>query len=195
MIEIKSWRTGAVLHTTEGASLWGANLEGANLWGANLRGANLEGANLEGANLRGANLRGANLRGANLEGANLRGANLEGANLWGANLEGATLPHFFICPAEGAFIAYKAVRGGVLTVEIPADARRTSSLVGRKCRASALRVVSGPEGATEWQSKHDPEFVYRLGETATVADFDDDIRVECTTGLHFFVTRREAEEY
>ena len=129
------------------------------------------------------------------QGANLWGANLRGANLEDADLEGALLPHFFICPAEGAFIAYKAVRGGVLTVEIPADARRTSSLAGRKCRASALRVISGPEGGTEWRSRHDESFVYRLRETATVGDFDDDIRVECTTGLHFFMTRREAEEY
>ena len=40
-MEIKSWKTGKVIFTFEGADLRDANLRGANLRGANLRGANL----------------------------------------------------------------------------------------------------------------------------------------------------------
>ncbi len=179
-----------------GANPRGADLREANLYGANLRGANLYGANLYGANLYGANLREADLRGANLRGANLQGANLQGANLQGANL-GEKLPHFQICPQEGSFIAYKATCEAVLTLEIQADALRTSSLVGRKCRASAVKVLAASFETDDgmYHSKHDRAFIYQIGEIASVGDFDADPRVECTTGIHFFMTKEEAQEY
>ena len=44
-----------------------------------------------------------------------------------------------------------------------------------------------------------PAYVVAAYDTALVYggvyDFDPDIRVECTSGIHFFITRREAEEY
>ena len=172
------------------ANLYGANLYGANLKGANLYGANLKGANLCGANLYGANLKGANLYGANLKGANLCGANLKGANLYGANLKGAKLPHFQICPEEGDFIAWKKVNGGILKLLIPKEAKRTSSLVGRKCRAEFVVVLEGSGVST-----HDGKTKYEPGMTVYPDKYNDDIRVECTSGIHFFMTKREAEEY
>ena len=112
------------------------------------------------------------------------------------------LPHYTIVPVEGSFTAYKkAVCGAILVVEIPANSRRTSALVGRKCRASALRVLRAesadgtPCAGTTYHSKHDNTFTYIVGQVAECADYDDDIRVECTRGLHFFVTRAEAVEY
>ena len=161
----------------------------AGVW-ANLEGANLYRANLEGAYLYGANLEGAYLYEANLEGAYLYGANLEGAYLYGANLEGANLPHFQICPQEGDFIAWKKVEGGVLKLLVPKDAKRTSSLVGRKCRAEFVVVLEG-----SGVSKHDGKTQYEPGMTVYPDKYDDDIRVECTSGIHFFMTKREAEEY
>ena len=55
-IEIRSWRTGKLLHTVEAETLRGANLRDADLRDADLGGANLGGANLGGANLGGADL-------------------------------------------------------------------------------------------------------------------------------------------
>ena len=184
------------------ANLQRADLEGAGLRGADLEGAPLRGANLEGADLRGAGLRGANLRGANLQYANLRDANLFGApfqyaNLRGADLEGARLPEFQL--PSGSLVAWKKVREGVvLELEVPAGAKRTASLVGSKCRAEFARVVrafGAPEGATEFVSLHDPKFAYRVGEAVRPDAYDDDIRVECARGIHFFLTRGEAESY
>ncbi|UIY58138.1 pentapeptide repeat-containing protein [Burkholderia cepacia] len=193
-----------------GANLGGANLGGANLYGANLRGANLGGANLGGANLGGADLYGANLRGANLGGADLYGANLRGANLGGANLYGADLGGadlggadlgdvknlvFQIIPEEGAFVGWKKLKGGVIAkLEIPADAKRNSSLVGRKNRAEFVRVLE-LFGAEEGISQHDSKTVYRVGEIVRPDSYNDDVRVECTNGIHFFITRAEAEAY
>jgi hypothetical protein len=176
-----------------------ANLSGADLSGADLVGANLVGANLRGASLTGADLRAANLIGANLTGANLTGAYLTGANLTGANSTGATLPPFQIVPEVGQFRAFKKVQGNVvLELLIPRSAQRTSTLVGRKCRASKVKVVgvaSGTTTETVFRSHHEESFTYTVGKWASVPDYDGDIRVECTRGIHFFLTLDEAKNY
>jgi len=185
------------------ANLKGAYLTGANLWNANLRGANLEGANLTGAdlwnaNLRGANLWNANLRGADLGSADLWNANLRGANLSGANLSGANLPDFQI--PEGSLIVWKKLTGGAIAkLRIPEEAKRTISLIGRKCRAEYVEVlaITGLDGAeiSEQVGMHDALLRYIVGQTVRPDKYDDDIRIDCTHGIHFFLTRKEAEEY
>jgi len=181
------------------ANLHGANLRGADLSGANLRGANLRGADLSGANLRGANLRGADLSGANLRGADMHRANLRGANLRGANLSGAQnippLPWTIIVP-QGTLTVFKklAVPGGtaVATLRIPEHALRSNG-IGRKCRASEALVVDCPEGA---YSQHDNTFFYHKGTTVKPREpFCEDRWSECASGIHFFLTREEAEAY
>ena len=185
--------------TLEGVDLSGANLDGANLDGANLRrasldgarldGASLDGANLEGARLVGALLSGANLRDARLDGANLRGARLDGADLRGARLDGAILHHSQI--PDGELVAWKKVEDKIIELRIPHAARRTGSLVGRKCRAEFAYVhrIEGGGPVTTWG------LTYREGEMVHPDSYDDDIRIECTHGIHFFLTRAEAEEW
>ena len=193
---------GASLH---GANLCNADLRGANLCSADLGGANLYGANLHGADLRGADLCNANLRGANLCGASLCnadlygvnlcnadlcGANLRGANLHGADLGGAKLPHHRLCP-DGAFTAWKKVGGYVIELLVPAEAARVGGLLGRKCRCEFARVINitppAPAGVTTRGT------TYRTGEMVHPDRWDDDIQLECTHGIHFFITREEAE--
>ena len=181
------------------ADLYGANLYGANLYEANLRGANLCGANLRGANLYGADLRGANLRGANLYGANLRGANLRGADLRGADLRGAK-GTYMACPTDGSFIGWKKASGYIVKLQITEDARR-SSAGGEKCRCDKAYVVEiqnidGTKADIETvHSNHDANFVYTVGATVEVSDFDGDRWNECAPGIHFFIDRRAAVEY
>jgi hypothetical protein len=140
---------GAVLYT---ANLSEADFRGADLSGADLRGADLgctylRSANLRGADLRKADLSLANLRGSDLSEADLREADLTGASLSGAHIEGAILPPPIV-PSEGEFTGYKKVLQAdgaytVITLRIPEDARRTSALTSRKCRASHAVVVKG----------------------------------------------------
>ena len=194
-----------------GANLWGANLCGANLWGANLRNANLRGANLRNANLRGADLRNADLCGANLRGADLCDADLCDANLCCANLRGAkntdktawdayTAFYPLQCPETGSFIGYKKAADKIVMLEICADAKR-SSATSRKCRCSKVKVLSitnldGSEsGLSEIESDYDEDFIYCVGETVEVPDFDENRWNECTAGIHFFITREEAVKY
>lgn len=174
-----------------GADLFGADLSGANLFGANLSGANLSGADLFGANLFGADLSRADLFGANLFGANLSGADLSGADLLGAKNSELILAQTSIVPEEGAFVGYKKLSSGVIAkLVIPHDAKRLNSYSSRKCRAEKVFVLEG-----EGVSSYDEKTEYKP-ETWVIPDsFDDDRRTECSHGIHFFITRVEAENY
>jgi uncharacterized protein YjbI with pentapeptide repeats len=182
-----------------GAVLYGAKLRGADLYGADLRGANLYGANLRGANLYGANLREADLRGANLREANLYGANLREANLYGADLREA-IGTYMACPTDGSFIGWKKASEYIVKLQIPEDARR-SSAGGEKCRCDKAYVVEiqnadGTKADIETiHSDHDANFVYTVGATVEVSDFDGDRWNGCAPGIHFFIDRRAAVEY
>ena len=189
-----------------GADLSGACLSGANLRGAILRGAKLIGADLRGANLKRATLYGANLNGANLKRATLIGADLNGANLYGADLRGAKedeytkWPNFFICPEEGKFIAWKKGSNNCLIkLFIPKSAKRTSSIVGRKCRASEAKILAiwNKEGINidMCYGQHQSDFVYQVGKTVIPDSYDPDYKIECSHGIHYFVTKKEALEY
>ena len=182
-----------------GADLRGADLCGANLCGADLRRANLRRANLCGADLYGADLCGADLCGANLCGANLCGADLCGADLCGANLCGAK-GAYMACPTDGSFIGWKKASGYVVKLQIPEDARR-SSAGGEKCRCDKAYVAEiqnadGTKADIEAiHSNHDNNFVYTVGATVEVPNFDDCRWNECAPGIHFFIDRRAAVEY
>ena len=186
------------------ANLRRANLRGADLCGADLRGADLCGADLCGADLRRANLRRANLCGADLYGADLCGADLCGANLCGADLCGANLcgakGAYMACPTDGSFIGWKKASGYVVKLQIPEDARR-SSAGGEKCRCDKAYVAEiqnadGTKADIEAiHSNHDNNFVYTVGATVEVPNFDDCRWNECAPGIHFFIDRRAAVEY
>ena len=190
-----------------------ADLRGADLRGANLYRADLYGANLYRADLRGANLYRADLRGADLYGADLRGANLYRADLRGANLYGAlNIPDYVCpinCPQEGSFIGFKKAhviigtdelcQNVIVKLRITDDANRSSATT-RKCRCSKAEVISitSLDGNIEFKeaySNHDKTFAYKTGEIVSVDDFDEDRWNECSTGIHFFITREEAVNY
>jgi hypothetical protein len=154
-------------------------------------------ADLTGADLRGADLREVYLSEANLRGANLYGANLRGANLREVDLHESILSPFQLVPEEGSFIGWKKIKNNDTSKEdvickllIPEDAQRTSSLVGRKCRASKVIVLEG-EGISSYMS----ETKYKVGQTIIPDLYDSDIRGECTHGIHFFITKQEAIDY
>ena len=91
----------------------------------------------------------------------------------------------------------------IIQVKIPASAKRTSSLVGRKCRCSELIPIKVVKGRVNdkhkmpgWRNRCSTGvFYYAIGEVAVPDSYDDDIRIECTNGLHFFMTLEEAEQW
>ena len=199
--EHKAWlnRTGGAKADLRGADLCGADLYDANLCDADLCGAGLRGAHLYGADLRDADLRGADLRDADLRDADLRDADLRGADLRGVRYNEQTAYYAMQCPEKGAYIGYKKAEGKIVELEIQADAKRSSATT-RKCRASKAKVLSitsidGKEHFEEAKSSRDQSFVYRVGKTVEVKDFDEDRWKECSTGIHHFITREEAAMY
>ena len=173
-IQIRSRLTGGALFECEAP----ADLDS----GLHLRYA-LEKATRSGAYLTGAYLRGAYLRGADLSGAELTGAN-------GADLAIAMTR---ILP-DGDLVGWKKCRDGVIVkLRIPDEAKRSHAF-GRKCRAEFADVLE-VIGAEVGISTHDGKTEYRVGQRVTPDSFDDNWTDECSHGVHFFITRLEAEAY
>ena len=185
-----------------GAKLCGANLRGVNLRGANLRGADLCGAILCRADLRGAKLCRASLYEADLYEADLYEADLREADLYKANLyEAKNVPFIPMqCPDSGSFIGWKKAHNYIVKLEIASDAKR-SSATSRKCRCDkalvlAIENLDGTlSGLDKVSSDHDNNFVYEVGELASVSNFEENRWIECAPGIHFFINRQEAVEY
>jgi uncharacterized protein YjbI with pentapeptide repeats len=188
-----------------GANLYGADLHGACLSDANLCGANLNDANLYGASLSGVNLRGASLSGVNLRGASLYDADLHGADLSGADLRGAYLsdakniPEIIlaessIVPEFGQFIGWKKCRGSIIVKLMIGRKAKRSNATRRKCRAEYVKVLE-VIGADLGISQHDGKTEYRKGSIVRCDKWESDRWVECGGGIHFFLTKIEAEQY
>ena len=160
---------------------------------------------------RNADLRNADLGHRILKGADLSGADLRGSNLHQAELNDYTLlpkvnlPKFQI-PQSKSLIVWKKLYDRVGTkdlickLRIPQRARRTASLVGKKCRAERAFVeeifsMRSLKNRSDGFSIYDPNFRYEVGKQVWVLNFNDDIRYECRCGIHFFVDRKDAERY
>ncbi len=181
-----------------GADLCCADLGGADLGGADLRDADLRDADLRGADLCCADLRCADLRGADLRGADLRGADLRCADLCCAKYATLIIAQTRILP-DGEIIGWKKLQNGsIAKLRIPESAKRSNAF-GRKCRCSEAIVVAIYDGDNEVDvgfSSHDPAFEYKKGEIVRPKKpFSEDWQDECASGIHFFITREEAENY
>ena len=195
-----------------GADLRGADLSDADLSGVDLRRADLSDADLSDTDLRGTDLRKADLRKADLHNANLRNANLHGTYLLNTDFRSADLrdaknvPYIpMVCPEEGDFIGWKKaeVNKGkkvIVKLHIPSDAKRSSATT-RKCRCSKAEVIAiyNLDGTVAEERKchsdYDNSFIYEVGKTVEVTDFNEDRWNECAKGIHFFMSRQEAINY
>ena len=190
MVEIVNRYTLAVMYKSDTAKTVADAVVDAVSRCADLRYANLQGANLQGANLRCADLRYANLRYANLQGANLLCANLQGVK----NIPPVAAAQTSIVPSKGSVIGWKrCIDGVIVKLLIPEDARR-SNATGRKCRAEfadVLEVIGSDIGI----SMHDSKTTYQVGQRVVPDSWGEDRWIECAGGIHFFITREEAEAY
>jgi hypothetical protein len=177
--EIKNRFTGATIYQDEAESF------SALILAAIKAKANLQSADLRYADLQSANLRSADLRYANLQSANLRSAK---------NVSAITNAQTLIVPESGSFEGWKICRDKVLVrVLIPKDAAR-SNATGRKCRAEKVKVLQ-VIGAKEGVSQHEAKVIYKKGNVVKCHEWTVDRWVECGGGIHFFITRAEAEAY
>ena len=136
---------------------------------------------------------------AYLQDADLRGAYLQDANLQGAkNIPKITMANTLIVPQLGAFEGWKKLCNGfVAHIRCEESARRSNS-TGRKCRcesALVLAIYNGEKKVDVGYSQFRPTFEYKVGEVVKCDAWEENRWVECGGGIHFFLTREEAEEW
>ena len=175
----------------------------ANLSNSNLSNSNLSNSNLSCSDLRGSNLSNSNLRNSNLSCSNLRSSDLSNSDLSNSNLSEAKEAELVIARTrilpEGSLIGWKKCRdGAIVCLIIPADAKRSHAF-GRKCRAEFADVSGIVDAKGEpievAYSMHMDSFEYRKGERVKPDHWDEDWQEECAGGLHFYITRAEAEAH
>lgn len=135
---------------------------------------------------------------------NLRSADLSYADLSYANLtktiSNEMTANFNInCPEEWDFIGWKKCRDWcIVKLLIPAKSKR-SSATSRKCRAEFVKTLEIRD--KKWKkikeaiSNHTKEVKYTVGKITKCDVWEDDRWIECAWGIHFFITRWEAEQW
>lgn len=107
-----------------------------------------------------------------------------------------TIGYYNACPTHGSFIGWKVARGHLIKLLIPKDALRSSATTN-KCRASKAKVLEvtrlkDGEKVKGVPSSRDIQFIYKVGKTMEVPDFDKNRWEECSTGIHFFIDKEAA---
>ena len=188
------------LSSFENSVLNGANFENSSVENALFDGCPLRGANFKNAVMVTASFRYCDMRECNIEDANLYGAVLEYANLEGIISNEGTQWFRLHCPETGAVLGYKkCINDRMVQLLIPADAKRTSATLP-SCRCSKAKVLTiksfdYKENFEEAWSLVDENFIYKKGEWVEVKDFNEDRWMDSTTGIHFWMTRKEAQDY
>ena len=153
-------------------------------------------ADLSYADLSYADLRNADLRYADLSYAVLRYANLSYANL--SNAKNA--PHVrMACPTDGSFIGWKKVKGFLIQLDIPSDAKR-SSATSNKCRCDKAMVLSitnieNGESINKIDNDEYAHTEYVVGQVVFPDSWDENRFNECSHGIHFFIDKQDAIDY
>lgn len=110
-------------------------------------------------------------------------------------VRGLRLP--VVCPEGYVTDAWKRCGDYIVHLRIPEDAR-VISVFGPQCRCDKAEVVDielpqgGSAGVKAVSSGYRDDFVYRVGEAVSVDDFDENRWSDCTSGIHFYMSRMTA---
>ena len=173
-----------------------ADLSSAVLCSAVLRNADLSSADLSYAVLSSADLRNADLCYADLRNADLRSAVLCSAVLRNAE----NIPHIHMaCPTDGPFIGWKRIKGYLIQLDIPSDAKR-SSATSNKCRCDKAMVLSitnikNGESINKIDNDEYAHTEYVVGQMVYPDRWDENRFNECSHGIHFFIDKQDAIDY
>lgn len=169
------------------------------------------------SNLAFANFKEAELRSSVFDNAHLASTDFDSADLTGAcfgnsltdddghtvnfnNAKGTEVifARQRIVPSVGTeFIGWKKcyLTSGSKTIvklSIPAEARRSNAF-GRKCRAEFVDVLEIEGGELAITRNFGIRTEYQVGQRVIADEWDDNWKCERSNGIHFFLTREEAE--
>ena len=192
-----------------GRDLRGAKFQRSNLSDVDFTDCNLQFARFHYANLTNAYMFGADCQHTYFFGAKLTGINLIGANITHAQLERATVRDVIwnystqgFAPApEGELIGWGHKSACIIKMLIPREAKR-SWATSRKLRAEYVKVLSIERPVMEMlETLEHPNWIgegttlYTVGQTTYPNGWDKNRWIECSNGIHFFLTRHEAETW
>lgn len=175
----------------------------------NFAGASFDKCNFKNACCRSAIFRNTAFYDADLTNVNMYEADFTNADFVRCKLDNirydeCTCGIALACPEKGSFTAFKKAKlyndnNCIVELQVPADALRSSATT-RKCRVSKAKVVAvyTMDGKSIKQNAYSTQtrsFVYKIGKIVEVKNFDKNRWNECSTGIHCFITKREAEQY
>ena len=174
------------------ANLRYANMRNANVSYVDMRNANVSYANMSYANICSVDMRYANMRNVDMRNTNMMGVDMIGTNMSCVDMSGVDRLRKGIKLSE-PIIGWKKCNNNVLVkLEIPRGAI-VFSINNKKCRTDKAKVLE-IIGADRAYSNH-KFFSYYVGDIIEVFNFNCEYNVECAEGIHFFKTRKEAENY
>lgn len=206
------------------ADLSEANLTNSNLSGCCLINAKLNFAYIDYARLAFANLTYASLKWSHLCGANLSNAVIEYTDFTNSditavsfdNAKGNNIEYRRGKILSESIIGYKKCRASakrdvIVTLEIPKDAV-VFSINGDKCRTNKAKVISInliDDESVEinracslsyytisiYFDRREHYLSYYIGDEFNIKNFNCQYNVECSNGIHFFMTKEEAIKY
>lgn len=139
----------------------------------------------------------ADLSNANLRYANLSNADLSNADLYNANLNDEEKIRKGIIINKPIRVFKKCENNNIVELKL-LKGSIVFSINNKKCRTNKVKVISingGKKKGLQCKSNYDKGFIYEVGKIVEVKDFDLMYNVECSSGIHFFWTKEEAEDY
>jgi len=122
-------------------------------------------------------------------------ANLSWADLSGAkNIPILAEARTSIVPEVGQFVGWKQCKNGVIVRLMIGKKARRSNATGRKCRAEYVKVLE-VIGAEVGISQYDSKTEYRVGQIVKCDQWNEDRWKECGGGIHFYLSKIEAENH
>ena len=124
-------------------------------------------------------------------------ANLYNADLSNANLSETEKIRKGVIIDKPVRVFKKCIKNNIVELEL-LKGSIVFSINNKKCRTNKAKVISINGKCKEGLkccSSYNHKFIYEVGKTLEVKDFDLMYNVECSSGIHFFWTKEEAEDY
>ncbi len=137
--------------------------------------------------------RNSNFRYSNFRYSNFRNSDFRNSDFRNSDFRNSKF-NYRILPEEGKIIGYKKAGNEIIKLEIDCETA-VGGMIGRKCRCKKAKVLEITNNKKEIYSDYDNSFIYKVGEIVEVEDWNDKPYLECEKGIHFFITRQEAEDY
>lgn len=171
--------------------IYKSDLTNATLYGAEATSCNFIENNLNNTNLSKSNLYRSVFINNNLTNTNFTNSELQYTTLPPEAIANETLANRSIV-GEDDLIGYKKLHNSeICKLLIPKEAKRFGGYLSRKCRAEYAVVIEGSGESGYWEKGLN----YKKGEIVKPHFFDPNPFKECSGGIHFFLTREEAENY